>query len=348
MAADVARPFAVGSGLAVASAVAFGVTTPFVQRFGHGVGPFTTAALLYAGAACVSLAPRDGNEAPVRRADAARLVAVAFLGAVVAPVALAWGLQRTSGVTASLLLNLEAVFTVVLARAVWREPIGWRVAIAAGAMVAGGALLVADGRAASAAGGWGTIAVIVATLGWAADNVFGRPLADRDPTRVVLAKGALGAALSFALARGLSEGSPRWTSAVALLAAGAIGYGASLRLYLRAQRIIGAARAGSVFAVAPFVGAAVAWALGERAGGAATLAAGGLCAIGVWLHGTEAHEHEHTHEPLVHEHAHRHDDGHHHHTHDVLPEGEHSHPHRHDATRHAHPHGPDAHHRHGH
>ncbi len=343
-----ANPFAVGSGLALASAVAFGVTTPFVQRFGHGVGPFTTAALLYGGAACVSLLPRDRREAPLHGADAARLLVVAALGAVLAPVALAWGLQRTSGVTASLLLNLEAVFTVVLARAVWREPIGWRAAIAAGAMVAAGVLLVADRRAASAAGGLGALAIVGATLGWAGDNVFGRPLADRDPTRVVVAKGALGAALSFVVARCLAETGPRWTSAAALIACGALGYGVSLRFYLRAQRIVGAARAGSVFAVAPFVGAVVAWALGERAGGAATLAAGGLCAIGVWLHGTEAHEHEHTHEPLVHEHAHRHDDGHHDHTHDVLPEGEHSHPHRHDATTHAHSHGPDAHHRHGH
>jgi hypothetical protein len=103
-----------------------------------------------------------------------------------------------------------------------------------------------------------------------------------------------------------------------------------------------------VFAAAPFVGAAFAWALGEHAGGPATLAAGALCVVGLWLHGTESHGHEHTHEGLVHEHAHRHDDGHHDHTHDVLPEGEHSHAHRHEAVTHDHAHGPDAHHRHGH
>ena len=48
--------------------------------------------------------------------------------AIAAPVALAWGLQHTSGVVASLLLSLEAVFTVLLARAIWSEPIGVRVA----------------------------------------------------------------------------------------------------------------------------------------------------------------------------------------------------------------------------
>jgi hypothetical protein len=103
-----------------------------------------------------------------------------------------------------------------------------------------------------------------------------------------------------------------------------------------------------VFAAAPFVGAAVAWALGQRAGGWATLAAGALCAFATWLHATERHAHEHTHESLEHAHAHQHDDGHHAHAHDVVPAGEHTHAHRHDATTHAHPHGLDLHHRHRH
>ena len=38
------------------------------------------------------------------------------------------------------------------------------------------------------------------------------------------------------------------------------------------------------------------------------LAAGGLMAVGLWLHLTERHEHEHTHEALEHEHRHMHDE----------------------------------------
>lgn len=339
-------PLVRGGALALASAAAFGATTPLVQRFGRGVGPLTTAALLYAGASLVAAIPRRSDDAPLRRADAGRIVAVALLGAVVAPIALAWGLQRTSGVTASLLLTLEAVFTVGLARVVWHESVGKRVGVAVAAMVAGGVLLVLEGRTDSLAAGWGALAVAGATLAWAGDNVVGRPLADRDPRRVVLAKGALGAALSVTLARAAGESWPAWQAAAALAACGAVGYGASLRLYLRAQRAIGAARTGSIFAVAPFLGAALAWALGERIGGLATVGAGALCALGVWLHLTERHDHPHAHEPLEHEHAHRHDDGHHSHPHDVYPEGEHSHTHRHEAVTHTHAHAPDLHHRH--
>ena len=341
-------PIVAGGALALASAIAFGATTPLVQRFGRGVGPFTTAALLYGGAALVSAVPSGTRDAPLRRADAGRVVGVALLGAVAAPMAFAWGLQRTSGVTAALLLNLEAVFTVLLARLLWREPLGARVGLAVSAMVTGGALLVFDGRAASVAAGWGALAVAVATLAWAGDNVVGRPLADRDPTQVVRAKGALGASLSLALALALSEPLPSWRNAAALGACGAVGYGLSLRLYLRAQRVVGAARTGSIFAAAPFIGAAMAWLMGERGGGLATIGAGALCAVGVALHLTESHEHAHKHEPVEHEHAHRHDDGHHTHTHDVYPKGEHSHAHRHEPQAHVHAHGSDLHHRHGH
>ena len=342
-------PMSAGGLLALASAVTFGATTPFVQRFGRGIGPFTTAALLYGGAALFSALPRARREpAALRAGDLPRLAVVASLGAVVAPVALAWGLQRTSGVGASLLLNLEALFTALLARALWAEPIGARSGGALLAMTAGGGLLVASGQASSPGTAWGALAVVAATLAWAADNAVGRPLADRDPTRVVLAKGALGAAASATLAAAFGERWPPGVTLTALTVCGALGYGASLTLYLRAQRAIGAARTGSIFAAAPFVGAALAWAMGERMAGPATVAAGALLALGVWLHLTEAHEHEHTHGGVEHDHAHSHDDLHHGHDHATYPRGEHSHPHRHEPTTHVHSHGLDIHHRHRH
>jgi len=140
----------VGGALAALAAVAFGLVVPFTQRAGRGVGPFVTAAILYAGAAlfsgAVTAARRPGVRA-LRRQDAGRLVLVAVLGAAVAPTLLAWGLQRTRGTTAALLLNFEALFTVLLARLVWREPSGRRVTLAVLCMTAGGALLVeAAGR----------------------------------------------------------------------------------------------------------------------------------------------------------------------------------------------------------
>jgi hypothetical protein len=179
-----------------------------------------------------------------------------------------------------------------------------------------------------------------------------RGVADRDPAQVVIVKSALGASASTVLALIFSESLPSWTSTLALFAVGALGYGLSLRFYLLAQRAFGAARTGSVFAFAPFIGAMGAFASGDRSMGWTMLAAGALMLAGVALHLIESHSHPHTHEVLEHEHAHSHDpkqaDGHHMHTHDVLSTGSHSHPHKHEPMQHAHPHVPDVHHGHAH
>jgi drug/metabolite transporter (DMT)-like permease len=106
-----------GALTAFAAAALFGVSTPLLQRWGAGVGSFSTAALLYAGAALIGFLSRHPveREARVRRRDVPRLLWMAFFGAGIGPVALAWGLQHTSGTSAALMLTLEAVFTAALA-----------------------------------------------------------------------------------------------------------------------------------------------------------------------------------------------------------------------------------------
>lgn len=343
-----------GGALALLAAALFGLSTPLVQRFGQGLGAFSTAALLYAGAAFVTLWMRQPVEleAKLRRADLPRLLAMAGFGAVIGPVALAWGLQRTSGTSASLMLTLEALFTVVLAWRLYGESMDKRVVTAMMLLLAGGIALVADQGLAGNTQLLGLLAVLAATAAWGLDNTLSRGVADRDPAQVVMVKSALGASVSTVLAVLFGESAPALTSALALIAVGAVGYGLSLRFYLLAQRAFGAARTGSVFAFAPFIGAMGAFAFGDRSMGWIMLAAGLLMLAGVALHLMESHGHLHTHEALEHEHAHSHDpkyaDGHHLHEHDVLPSGSHSHWHRHEPMQHTHPHVPDAHHGHSH
>jgi drug/metabolite transporter (DMT)-like permease len=343
------NPLARGSLLAVGAAVLFGLTTPIVAHLGAGVGAFATAALLYAGAATGSSLRRRGrDESRVRLRHAPRLVAVAVFGAVLAPALFAWGLQRSGALATSLLLNLEAAFTVLLARIVYREPIGRRVLVACVLMTAAGALLPLRLEGQGAWTAVGLLAVAAATLGWALDNTLTRPLAELDPRSVVFWKATGGAVLSTGLAFAMRDAWPSLAFFAALLVCGATGYGLSLRLYLGAQRILGAARTGSLFAVAPFVGAACAFALGDRGGALLIAAAAVLFALAIFLHLTELHGHRHVHEPLEHEHPHTHDDQHHTHRHEPPVSGSHTHPHRHERLEHDHAHGSDVHHRHGH
>lgn len=337
---------------AALSALSFGVSAPAVARLGVDVGPFATAALLYAGALGSSWAMSGfAARAPIAllRRHGVRLLLIAALGAALGPAAFAWGLQRAGATSGSLLLNFEAIFTAVLAWQLFAEPFGMRFGTALAAMAIGGAVLAVDGVRQAEVNTFGLLAIVFATSCWALDNTLTRSLSEEPPLLVVAAKSALGATLAFALSRALGEPAPRSASQYALLLlVGAVGYGLSLRLYLEAQARIGAARTASVFALAPFVGAFVAWSFGDRAlgwGGALSVP---FFALGAYLHLTERHQHLHRHEAVEHEHAHRHDDGHHLHTHEPPVIGEHTHRHRHEAMEHDHDHAPDLHHRHEH
>ncbi|MBB1603199.1 DMT family transporter [Variovorax sp. UMC13] len=339
-----------GGLLALLAAALFGISTPLVQRIGAGVGAFSTAALLYAGAAIVGLLSRQrvDKEARLVRGDFPRLLAMAAFGAVLGPVALAWGLQHTSGTGASLMLTLEALFTALLARLLYGETMDRRVWAAMLLLLAGGLALVLDQGREGGSQLWGLLAVLVATMAWGTDNTLSRALAERDPGQVVLGKAVLGTSATALLAVLAGDPLPTLGAALSLMAVGATGYGLSLRFYLLAQRAFGAARTGSVFAFAPFIGAAIAMALGDRSGTWIMAVGGLLMVLGVVLHLAESHGHEHAHERLEHEHAHSHGDGHHDHAHDPMPVGTHSHAHVHEPMVHVHPHVPDAHHRHEH
>jgi drug/metabolite transporter (DMT)-like permease len=286
-----------GTGLAVLAALSFGVTTPIVERAGRALDAFSTAALLYAGACGSALllgrfAPASGT--PLRRADLGRLVAIAVCGAGIAPALFAWGLQRAGTTTSSLLLNLEVVFTLLLARAFYREPLGRRLSIALGLMLSGGVVLALGSSSAASWSALGALAIAGATLAWALDNTLTRALADHDPVLVVAGKGALGALLTAAVALAVGEPRPGLRAVLALCLCGATGYGLSLRLYLMAQRQIGAARTASIFAVAPFIGAALGGVLEQTWPTRWSVLAAGCFGLGVYLHATERRRHSQT------------------------------------------------------
>jgi drug/metabolite transporter (DMT)-like permease len=344
-------PLRRGTLLAVLSALAFGASVPLIRTFGRDAGPWTTAALLYAGAALVGFAGSRSaaREAPPRGGALVRIAVAALLGAALAPALLAWGLQQTSALSGSLALAFESAVTVLLAAAFLREHVGARALVALFAASLGAVLLAFGGAEhSSATFSIGTLAVLLATVLWAVDSTITGSLARFDPGRVTFWKCALGASLSGVLAVALHERHPSALHGIALLLVGAVGYGVSLRWYLMAQRAFGAARTASIFALAPFAGALIAVAMGDRPTVAIALAAV-VFLLAVYLHATERHGHEHAHPRERHEHAHAHDDAHHDHVHPGDEAGvSHSHDHDHDGRTHVHPHSSDFHHVHEH
>jgi drug/metabolite transporter (DMT)-like permease len=341
---------------ALASAILFGLGTPLAKILVGSVAPLMLAGLLYAGSGAgltlvVAARRRRSRRAwsigMPRRGELAWLAAAILFGGVLAPVALMHGLAIAPASTASLLLNLEAVFTALLAWFVFRENFDRRIALGMMAIVAGGFVLAwTPGESASVSSG--VPFIVAACAGWALDNNLTRKASGSDAVVIAALKGIVSGAVNVVLALLLGQRLPAVDVIAFAGIVGLLGYGASLVLFVLALRHLGSARTGAYFSIAPFFGALVAVGLEGDSVTWQLLSAGLLMALGVWLHLTERHEHEHVHELVEHTHSHVHDE-HHRHAHEDWDGREpHTHRHVHEPLVHSHPHDPDLHHRHRH
>lgn len=334
--------------LCAVAAVLFGGSTPAASRLADHLPGFVLAGFLYLGAAVAVLpfaARRRSRVAPaVVRAAVPRLALAVVFGGALGPVLLAVGLRDVPSATVSLLLNLELVFTALLAFVVFHEHLGrW--------LVAGTALVVG----ASVTLGWsgagsfrtGALAVVAACLCWSIDNTVTANLTTLAPAHITLTKGVVAGSANLAIGLATSGGSVPWRYAVAALAVGAVGYGASITLWVAGAREIGAARGQLVFAFAPFVGAVAAWTVWRDPVQGRQVLALSVAVAGVALVLRSGHEHGHVHGFVLHDHEHDHADGHHGHDGSGLG-ARHRHEHAHEPVEHVHDHMPDVHHRHEH
>jgi drug/metabolite transporter (DMT)-like permease len=349
---------------ALASALLFGGTVPFAKLLAGDMSPLLLAGLLYVGSGLglwTWRILRDGHlglpRLPPR--DWWCFLGAIAAGGVIAPVLLMTGLKHTAASSASLLLNLEAVFTSIMAWLVFRENTDRRLVFGMLLIVSGGAVLAGPPAVwppvAWARGGMavpavrGALFIAAACACWAIDNNLTRRVSLVDADFIAGTKGLAAGMTNLLLAVVWGAGFPPPSILLSAMALGLLGYGVSLMLFVLALRGLGAARAGAYFSTAPFLGAAIAIiALHEPTHPGFWLSAL-LMAAGVAIHMTERHSHKHTHETLAHSHVHTHD-AHHRHEHPSSWDGvePHSHEHRHEGFTHEHAHYPDLHHRHGH
>jgi drug/metabolite transporter (DMT)-like permease len=340
---------------ALSSAALFGASTPLSKILLGDLNPVLLAGLLYLSSGCGLTIWRllrrlfgaaDAHEASLKSEDLPWLAGAVLAGGVIGPALLMIGLVHTKASSASLLLNLEGVFTATLAWFVFKENFDRRIALGMAAIVAGGLLLSWTGKLELNAA-WGNWAIIGACFAWGIDNNLTRKVSATDPTRIAAVKGFVAGAVNLAIALVMGAKIPGAFAIAFAALVGFLGYGVSLSLFILALRHIGTARTGAYFSSAPFVGAVVSiLVLGDKITVNLTVAAA-LMGLGVWLHLTEEHEHEHWHPPMAHEHRHSHDEHHQHeHEGEVSPAESHSHEHAHVGMLHRHPHYPDIHHRH--
>src|SRR5262249_15462754 len=207
----------------------------------------------------------------------------------------------------SLLLNLEAPATIVLAVAFFGEHMGRREAVGAAVVVVGAAFLAIEPASGTRAGTTrGVLALTGACIAWGGGNNLTHRLSLRAPIALVRFKALAAGSGNLLIALLAGDRFPAGAALAGSVAVGVSSYGASIVLDAYALRFVGAAREAAYFATAPFFGALLSIPILSDEVGIAQISAAIAMGFGVWRLLRERHAHEHVHEALTHEHAHVH------------------------------------------
>ena len=223
------------------AALLFGASTPAASVIAEDMKPLVLAGLLYLGAA-IAVAPwwavRRPAAGSVRRNWGLLAIAIGAGGAV-GPALLTAGLVHTPAATASLLLNMELVATVILAATLFREQLGRMMILAVVLVTLAGVLLV---WSPGADVGLDSLLIVGACACWGLDNSVTSRIDQISPQHVTLLKGVVAGSVNLALGLAITgAGSVDGWAVVGALLVGAFGYGASITLWVRGAQQLGAA-----------------------------------------------------------------------------------------------------------
>lgn len=331
---------------ALLAAVFYAINTPFSKLLMAYCEPTFMAAFLYLGAGIgvgIMYFFHFGKENKTERltkSDLPYTVGMIVLD-IAASIFLMLGISIGSASNASLLGNFEIVATTLIALLIFKEKVSAKLWIAIGLITASSVVLSFEGIG-SFSFSYGSLFVILATCCWGFENNCTRRISDKSTYEIVTLKGLFSGTGSFIVALIIGEKIPSFKCIACTLLLGFVAYGLSIFLYVRAQRDLGAAKTSAYYAVAPFVGALLAFVVnGEKltslyfAGLVLMLIGSGFVVYDTM---TKHHSHEHSHtivhthdgvkhtHLITHEHGHEHiasDDKHHHRHHDYTNSDEH-------------------------
>ena len=308
---------------ALFAAAFYAINVPLSKLLLNHVGATTMAALLYLGAGfgvgIMSLGSREKGER-LTKTDLPYVLGMIALD-IAATIFLMLGLGYGSSSNASLLGNFEIVATTLIALCIFRESVTKRLWAAIGLITLSSILLSFEG-AESFRFSVGSLFVLLATVCWGFENNCTRSISSKSTYEIVILKGLCCGAGSLIIALLRGENLPAMRYILLALLLGYVAYGLSIFLYVRAQRVLGAAKTSAYYAVAPFIGAFLSFLiLNEKLTGVyltslGIMLAGAALVVVDTLIRSHAHVHQHTfvhtHDGSTHSHTvtHSHDHNH--------------------------------------
>ncbi len=322
---------------ALLAALFYAINIPCSKLLLNDVSPTFMAAFLYLGAGLgvgvmyIFHARKESLEERLGREDIPYALAMVILD-IIAPILLMIGVKLGTAANASLLGNFEIVATTLIAFEIFREKVSARLWEAISLITVASVILSFSGEG-SFSFSLGSVFVLGATVCWGLENNCTRKISGKSTYEIVTIKGIGSGTGSFIVATVLGESIPGISYIAIIMILGFVAYGLSIFTYVRAQKVLGAAKTSAYYAIAPFIGVAMSAVFLKERFSMMFIVALVIMIIGTVLivRDTLIHSHKHAHTHLIththdgstHTHAikHLHDHAH------VISEGKHGHTH---------------------
>ncbi len=248
---------------ALLAAVFYAINTPFSKILLNDVPATFMAAFLYMGAGLgvgimyLFHIKKENKTERLTKKDLPYTIGMIVLD-ILAPIFLMIGISIGSASNASLLGNFEIVATTVIALLIFKEAVSRELWTAIAFITFSSIMLSFEGSG-SFQFSYGSLFVILATLCWGLENNCTRKISDKSTYEIVVLKGAFSGGGSFLIAMVIGEQLPDVKYILSAMILGFVAYGLSIFLYIRAQRDLGASKTSAYYAVAPFIGAFLAF-----------------------------------------------------------------------------------------
>ncbi len=246
--------------LAILAAALYAINVPFSKVLMNTVTPAMLAAFLYLGAGVglliyavvKKLCGVESTSEPLTKKELPYTLAMIALD-IIAPILLMVGITKTASANVSLLNNFEIVATTLIALLVFKEAVSKRLWAAIGLITVASIILGFEGRE-SFVFNEGSLYVLGACLSWGIENNCTRRLSNKSSTEITTIKGCFSGLGSLIVAFIAGESLPGWREVFLAMLLGFVAYGLSIKLYITAQKDLGAAKTSAFYSVAPFLG----------------------------------------------------------------------------------------------
>lgn len=287
---------------AVVSAILFGASSTLNKIALENVNPTIIAGMIYfvgggllfivhltpLGKKMLKKFDSEDTETKITKKDYSTLVFVILCGSIIAPFLLLNGLNQTSAINSSLLLNAETLFTVALAFVFLSERCNKREYAGILLLLVGLIFVTTNGAFQNLTlteNILGNLLIIGACFFWGIDNNLSKFLSKkRDIITVTGLKCFIGgsALLALSLLLGFSFNIPL-TSIPYILFVGAFSVAFSILFYLLALRKIGSLRTGIIFSLSSLFGAVLAFIVLRESFTAIQAIAGLIMILGIYI-----------------------------------------------------------------